>query len=65
MVKNPPANAGDLRLILGPGRSPGLPGGSAGKKSTGHAGDLGSIPGLGRDPGEGKEFRGLCGPWGC
>ena len=46
MVKNPPANAGDLRLILGPGRSPGFPGGSAGKKSASHAGDLGSIPGL-------------------
>ena len=23
MVKNPPANAGDMGLILGPGRSPG------------------------------------------
>ena len=29
----------------------GLPGNSAGKKSTCNAGDLGSIPGLGRSPG--------------
>ena len=75
MVKSPPASAGDVGLILGLGRPPGVPGDSAGKESACHAGDLGSIPGLGKAPSEGKglptpvlwsgERRGLCNPWGC
>ena len=69
MVKNPPANAGDVRdvgSIPGSGGSfgdrigyplpifLGFPCGSAGKESAYNAGDLGSIPGLGRSPGEGN-----------
>ena len=63
VVKNLPANpgdVGDLGLIPGLGRSPGvwnsnpLPGGSDGKKSAFKAGHLCSIPGLGKSPGEGN-----------
>ena len=57
MVKSPPASAGDVGLILGLGRPPGVPGDSAGKESACHAGDLGSIPGLGTFPGEGNGYQ--------
>ena len=68
MVKNLPANAGDMGLIPGSGRSHGegdrlpipvflsFPCGSAGKESTCNSRDVGSIPGLGRSPGEGKGY---------
>ena len=51
VVKNLPANAGDVRV---PVQSLGFPGGSVGKASACNAGDLGSIPGSGRSPGEGN-----------
>ena len=71
MVKNLPANAGDLRdagSILGLGRSSGgghgnplqyslgLSGGSDGKESACSAGVPASIPGSGRSPGEGNGY---------
>ena len=71
MVKNSPADAGDVRdlgSIPGSGRFPwrrkwlptpvflGFPCGSAGKESTCNAKDLDSIPGLGRSPEEGKGY---------
>ena len=37
-------------------RSPGFPGGSAGKESACRVGDLGLILGLGRSPGEGNGY---------
>ena len=65
VVKNPPANAEDVRnmgLIPRSGRSPGdghgsppfqfFPGGLDSKESTLNVGDLGSIPGWRRSPGE-------------
>ena len=69
MVKNLPANAGDLGLIPGLGRSPGegngnprqysclgFPDSSVGKESACNAGDPGSIPGSGRSTGEGIHY---------
>ena len=71
MVKNPSANAGDIRdagTIPGSGRSPwrrdrlptpvflGFPCGSVGKESTCNAGDPGLIPGSGRSLGERKGY---------
>ena len=66
MVKNLPANAGDIGSIHGLGRKfpwrrdrlpipvfLGLPSGSDGKESTCNAGNLGSIPGLQRSSGRG------------
>ena len=66
MVKDLPANAGDLGSIPGLGRSPGegngnlfqysclgFPDSSVGKESACNAGDPGSIPGSGRSAGEG------------
>ena len=64
MVKNLPANAGDIGSIPGLGRKfpwrrdrlpipvfLGFPGSSIGKESACNAGDLGLIPRLGRSPG--------------
>ena len=48
MVKNPPANAGDIRDVGS------VPGGSDSKESACNVGDPGWIPGLGRSPGEGN-----------
>ena len=71
VIKNSPANAGDIRdagLIPGLGRSPGegnvylfqcswgFPGGSDCKESACSAGDLGLIPGSGRFLGEGSSY---------
>ena len=69
MVKNLPANAGDIGSIPGLGRKfpwrrdrlpiPvffSFPCGSAGEESALNAGDRGSIPGLGRSPREGKGY---------
>ena len=69
MVKNLPANAGDIGSIPGLGRKfpwrrdrlpipvfLGFPGSSADKESACNVGDLGSILGLGRSPGEGKGY---------
>ena len=68
MVKNLSANAGDMGLIPGSGRSPGggiglstpiflgFPGGSDGKESACNVGDLGSIPGSGRSSGRGNGY---------
>ena len=56
MVKNPPANARDVRdagSIPGMGRS-GFPCSSVGKESACNAGDPGLISGLGRSSGEGN-----------
>ena len=65
VVKNPPANAGDVGSFPGSRRSPGegndnllqysrlelgFPWSSTGKESACSAGDLGLIPGLGRPP---------------
>ena len=46
MVKNPPANAGDIRDVGS------VPGGSDSKESACNVGDPGWIPVLGRSPGE-------------
>ena len=66
MVKNPPANAGNVGSIPGSGRSPGggnashfgilggFPYGSDGKASAYNAGDQGSISESGSSPGEGN-----------
>ena len=71
VLKNPSANAGDIRdtgsipgwrRFSGGGRGNptavflDFPGGSDGKESACNAGDLDSIPGLGRAPGEGKGY---------
>ena len=50
MVKNPPANAGDMSASPGRGRShmPGFPGGAVVENPPAGAGDAGSSPGLGR-----------------
>ena len=65
MVKNPPANLGDVGSIPLMGKilwkrkwqlTPvflGFPGGSDGRESACSAGDLGSVSGLGRSPGGG------------
>ena len=56
VVKNPPANARDVRdtgSIPELGRS-GFPCSSVGKESACNAGDPGSFPRLGRSPGEGN-----------
>ena len=79
MVKNPPANAGDIRdvgSIPGSGRSPGVGNGNSLQYSyLENPIDLGSIPGVGKIPWRGerlptpvfwpKEFHGLYSPWGC
>ena len=68
LVKNPPANAGDLGSIPRLGRSPGerdriptpvflgFPGSSAGKESACIGEDLDSIPRWGRSPREGNSY---------
>ena len=75
MVKNLPANAGDIGSIHGLGRKfpwrrdrlpipvfLGFPGSSIGKESACNAGDLGLIPRLGRSPGgeHGNPFKYSC-----
>ena len=63
VVKDPPANAGDVRDVVRKIRwrrdtlpTPiflGFPGGSDCKESSCNEGDLGLLPGLGRSPGDG------------
>ena len=52
MIKNPPANAGDVGLISYRLRD--FPGGSMVKNPPANAGDVGLIPELGRSLGEGN-----------
>ena len=52
VVKNLPANAGDVRDA----ERMGFPGSSAGKEFAGNAGDPGSIPQSGSSPGEGTGY---------
>ena len=65
LVKDPPANAGDVRDVVRkmPWRGDrlptpiflGFPGGSDCKESSCNEGDLGLLPGLGRSPGDGHD----------